>query len=329
MGGDDAEKNLTRFFDLFQSFRSNSEPIDDCQLFLVGCTSGRCSVRVLSRFQSFIAPSFYSLPKRERFDIARAYCCTTLLGHCLDPSIFKILIRENMTLVSDDVAQSSQWGASILHTVAIALGRTCKTAASVPDMQYQVQITEWQKTVCEVVGLSQPGELHFVEDVRQGHSPSIDTLVSNPEWVGTPLLSVLKSICLEDFIEVKADNGGLQDLWVLVSSIALRGWLEQMLNCGVSLIEYGQKEKEIFKGLALASRGDLTFTLTVSLWSKEKQAYFKESYLAYLLDFDVGNCPDAWILYWKFGVGNGISVPENTRQMQSASTPSLPGAWVD
>lgn len=304
------------------------ETSDDCRLFFHGCTRGTFNLEILDHFQRRAAPSFYHLPSQRRLEFARAYSCTSLPGNHPNTDTLRFIIRKDRTLQVDDISSSIHCGHSILHTVAISYSRVFRRARTSATELNKEQLVQWQRMAGHVIKMSTIESLHHIESVRHTYSRFANSLVAVKDWVGTPLISLLKGSFLEDFLGRKARVDKVPELmrtWQSMVSFPLLQWLSELLRCGVDLLGYGRREHDIWTNTMLNPARRLDFEVTFSRWSDSQKVYVPDCLSVCLLGFDYGPAPKDWALHWEVGSQEIHEV----MQVVLPNTHPVPGAWVD
>jgi len=281
---------------------------------------------VISALQRLVAPSLHSLPARDRLELARAYCCISLPGDHPDPGIVKYLLKGSESLLPIDILRSMWEGFSIIHTIAISFGRACRTVAGLTKGLGGKQLALWRRFAADIIALSKPFMLHYVEKVHHKYTVEICPQVSKAEWAGTPLLSLLKGCSLDCFDGSGADLARVNNAWQRVTSFALAGWLERLTMCGINLGEYGKKEKEIFDQKPQGTEESYSFALAFSQWVASEQKHTSLALVAHLQSFEYGFDLADWSLSWEIAA---CSREEERPQDLLDAAIIVPGAWVE
>ncbi|KAK3346549.1 hypothetical protein B0T25DRAFT_552263 [Lasiosphaeria hispida] len=316
---------------LLRLFGHSPYPEDDYCFFLLGCSSGRYDLTVISALQRLVAPSLHSLPARDRLELARAYCCISLPGDHPDPGIVKYLLRGGESLLPTDVLQSVWEGFSIIHTTAISFGRACRTVTGPTKGLGGKQLVRWRRFAADIITLSKPFMLGYVEKVHHKYAVEICPQVSKADWVGTSLLSLLKGCSLDCFDGSGADLARAKDAWQQVTSFTLAGWLERLTSCGIDLGEYGKKEKEIFDQRPQGMEESYSFALSFNQWVASEQKHTSLMLVARLQSFGYGFDLADWCLVWEMDDQRTAACSRQEEKPQDLPDSALlvPGAWVE
>lgn len=316
---------------LFQRSDRNPYPEDDYRFFLLGCCSGGCDLAVVSAFQRLVASSLYSLPARNRLELARAYCCVSLSGNHPDSGIVKYLIKGDKSLLYADMSQSIWEGLSIIHTIAISFGRVYRMVGGSTKRCGGERLAQWRQLAANAIALSKPFMLHYVETVHNNYSVEVCQQAPKGEWVGTPLLSLLKGCSLDWFEGPGGDLVRVKEMWQHITSFALAGWLERLTSCGIDLGEYGREEKGIFNQAVGRMAGSFSFALSFGYWDASEQKHVSRSLVAQLRGFEYGSDLADWFLVWEIDGQSATATcgPKNGSQLLPDAELAIPGAWVE
>jgi hypothetical protein len=181
-------------------------------------------------------------------------------------------------------------------------------------------VDTWNSLAREIISASAVDELHTVEECE----------ISNGEWktswIGTPLLSLFLGFTTR-----------VRESWTDGLNFTLRNWLEQLNECGIDLLQYGQRE-QAYLSRRIAETGfgfQATFTLTYCKQPME------------LREIKFGPEPEDWVMFWGLDVFQmaGDFFEMVVEQQQRASLPTykllkerahsstarsrMPGGWVD
>ncbi|KAJ9150296.1 hypothetical protein NKR23_g3788 [Pleurostoma richardsiae] len=266
-------ENRRSLMQLFGQYRSTDE-MSPSELM---ASLGRDYVPAL--FHPFIEtfwPSYYSIPGRERFRIARRAMKYTHTGRF--PDRFRQSICNDGIITTVDLKESATEGHSLIHTGVLAYGRE---VAQPRHFQYNSE-SELQVLLKDLVAKADTDDLHHVEEVDLQHiedfgGPPGYRLVTS--WTGTPLASLLHAICLYfTASELLCEH--------------LELWLGILKEGGVDLVEYGTKEKEILQHQRSDDNGCPAALVRLRIGDSSSIRW------SYVRDFSFGPNPEDWSLCW-------------------------------
>ena len=174
--------------------------------------------------------------------------------------------------------------------------------------------------------------LHMAEHV--GYQYSIDTgnLACEADWVGTPLLSMLRGSVAQAFWVRNTESKPFKKQWEEWQSVlahTLGYWLTELMELGVDLREYGRREWEILYSMAGERVGALEFMWVSSWWSNLTETTLTTYLPVRLCQFRFGASPSQWSLSWEIDVellsGDFWGVVERDTVVHTR----IPGQWVD
>ncbi|SPO07598.1 uncharacterized protein DNG_10293 [Cephalotrichum gorgonifer] len=207
---------------------------EDCRFLLYWCSWGPVDVATVRQFQKEVAPDYFSLLPEQRLQAARAYCLSGRCGHHPDATVFTFLIGRdidtNYILDTDDAC-------SLVHSIAIAFGRTHRQAMEWPTERNAEREFRWFHLLSRVLKRSQQ-TLHVVEHVGYQYSIDVGNLICEGGWVGTPLLSMLRGSVAQAFWVGDTKSKPFKKLWEEWQSVlasALGHWLTDLVELGVDL----------------------------------------------------------------------------------------------
>ncbi|KAF9876749.1 hypothetical protein CkaCkLH20_05595 [Colletotrichum karsti] len=226
-----------RLLDLFLEYRSSIDSIEIPKLFdYLGDWS--IDDDCLRAFQGWFMPEYHGLPLRVRAEAVRRACFSEVQSS----NTVRFLLDSNTKQgISRGVIDSSaKSGLSIVHSVALALGRRCALDV-LPSYQKssiwgRLFNMNWEYLIGSVVMATSEKVLHGVETVE----PCYDFDVA--PWRGSPLISVVGgTLC-----QMRSSARSVHNHLDLVLQGTLRSWLSELNECGIDLLKYGMREKEVF-----------------------------------------------------------------------------------
>ena len=314
--------------DVFQGFEANSTTVESCGFLIYGCSVETNDFDLISQFQKRAAPLYFTLPDQQRLQAVRAYCFSGYDSPHPDAEVFRFLFREDKILQPMDLQTSLHDGYSLIHSAAIAFGRANRSIQTA-ILKSKVNQLAWKPLIRQIVSWARKANLlHLVELV--GHSYSICTpdLVSAEEWIGTPLLSLLKGCLIDEYRGGTTGICSVRKLFKeheLVMQRTLREWLVVLAWCGVDLAHYGQQEVDFFASNPLSFK----FKVSYSRRRLVQEDLLKEALLIRLCRLECGNAPEDWHLHWVVDIDGDRLAGDfwRTVEQESKEFRSMPGMW--
>lgn len=224
---------------LFESYLQDPEYIPVERLFDMSGQYGQSSLRA---FKTKFMKNYYNRPARDRFEAFR-------LGSFIEPSGSMLLefLDEKGVISADDVRSSTRERISVLHSVAVALGRRLPDETiphrRPPYFQYRIYHEYWAELVGKVALHCGSKDLHVLEEITPWDRDPV------PVWRGTPLTSVIGgTLCY-----LAPDYPFYY--WDVVFQASLQKWILQLQNAGVDLVSYGQEELRLLHDFDTGIKG--------------------------------------------------------------------------
>lgn len=280
------------------------------------------------QFQQEVAPDYFSLPLEQRLQAARAYCLSGWSRRHPDATVFTFLVGRDID--SDCGFNTDDW-CSLAHSIAIALGRTHREAMNSPTRCNAERERRWFLLLSRVLEKGQQ-RLHIVEHVGYQYSINVGNLACGGDWVGTPLLSMLRGSVAQAFWVDNTKSELFKKQWEEWQSVlvhTLRSWLTQLMELGVDLEKYGRREREILFSMAGERVAALDFKWVSSWWSDLIETTVTTDLPVRLCRLRFGASPPEWSIEWEIDVellsGEFWEVVEREVVVHTR----VPGQWVD
>lgn len=290
----------------------------------------------LRYFQNIASPRFFEASKIDLLRTAKIYTLASRPKHHSHPDVLKFLLGLSQADKVYKALKSTQGRGSLLHIAAVGLTRYCRGsrptfAGSPTHVEDKEAAGKWRRLCCALIRTAREGELYHIDhfqldDIMKGYSRTRPT-----EWKGSLLLSVLQALFLDDFAASSSQPGKdstKSQPWYHLLSLTPRDWLEQIIEAGVDLRCYGQRESRLFAAQRNVNIGCLDFIVWSSSWSPLHRAFIEKSLPVRLIDFKYGSLVHEWIFYWEIDVEKLLG--EFWHAVDSAMSYSQPpGAWVE
>lgn len=232
-------------------YSSNPDYAISVKILLIGCCTGVPDLGKLSSLQNIAAPRLFKESKTYLLSIAKIYILASHSQRNPSPDVIKFLIglRREDKLV--EALESTQGRGCLLHILAIGVIRYHRelrpTFAGLPTTEeFNKESEKWKTLCCAIARTSRQEELYHTEnfkldDYMKGYSRTRPT-----EWTGSPLISVLQVLFLDDFTapsrQPYSNDRRPQHFYRgLFSTVNI--WLEQIVAAGVDLEHYGERER--------------------------------------------------------------------------------------
>lgn len=321
---------------MFMKYSRNPDYATSLKIFLVGCCAGVPNVPKLHYFQHIAAPRFFENSKTYLLRIAKIY---TLASHSMrhpHPDVLKFILGLSQADKLVDALESTQGRGCLLHIAAVGLTRYHRDsrptfAGSPNSTEFRRDAEKWKSLCCALIRTSRRGELYYIDhfkldDIMKGYSRTRPT-----EWNGSPLLSVLQALFLDDFgaSSYQPDsNCTMSQPWYHSLLLTVRIWLEQIVTAGVDLEQYGQRESKLLTAQRRVNIGCLDFVRWTSSWSSQHRAFTESSLPVRLVDFKYGSLVHEWIFHWEIDVEELVGEFWHAVELE-AFYPQPPGSWVE
>ena len=302
---------------------------EDCAFLLYGSSRGPNNLAAIRQFQQEVAPQYFDLPMEQRLEAGRAYC---LSGHSRrhpDAAMFEFLISGAADIQLGEHTFCHVEGYSLIHSIAISLGRTYREGLKCPAKCDTEREGRWLRLLGRALGEPRRQTIHLVEHVRDQYSIDVGKLPFETDWIGTPLLSVLQGCVAESLWDSNMGADPLKQQWKEWQSIlacTLEKWLTYLSGIGVDLAEYGRLEQEILSSMA----GDaLDFTWASSWWSVSDQATVTKRLPVRLRRLEFDTRPSGWLLVWDLDIEKLAGEFWGLIEEEAVVYTRIPGQWVD
>lgn len=280
------------------------------------------------QFQQEVAPDYFNLPLEQRLQAARAYCLSGCCRRHPDATVFTFLIGRD---IDTDYGLDTDDGYSLVHSIAIALGRTHRDTMNCPTRCNAERERRWFILLSRVLERGQQ-TLHIFEHVGYQYSIDAGNLACEGDWVGTPLLSMLRgSVAQASWVSnTKYEPFKKQwGEWQSVLVYTLGYWLTELMELGVDLEKYGRREREMLFSMAGERVAALDFKWVSCWWSDSIETTVTTDLPVRLCRLRFGASPSEWSIEWEIDVellsGEFWGVVERETVVHT----SVPGQWVD
>ncbi|KAK1716521.1 hypothetical protein BDP67DRAFT_510006 [Colletotrichum lupini] len=301
-------------------------------------------------FQREFLQDYYQLPLRERVEAVRLGVFTAQTDYT-----YRGLLRQDLTVTSEDVSGSAEVGFSLVHSAATALGKKLAEEMLYGDIigreddeadedgdeyeferkfmvRYHPYNGGWRYAFTDTLRVADREHIHGIETVVPWDWYRV------PVWTGTPLLSVIGgALC-------RISPALPWDEWDEIFRTVLRQWLRDLRSVGVDLLQYGREETRILNsttsadlrgafgaGAIAGSRRHVRNPLkTRESWMEHVDEIHSKSDLYWIpirvVGFDYGPKLRDWRLWWapEFEVfaADFWKLVDRPRQV-------MPGSWFE
>jgi hypothetical protein len=283
--------------------------------------------------QKYFLPKYDNVPMRDRLEAVRQGAF-----NLRDPSTFRFLLTgdKHRPIPTETVRISIQEKISVVHSVAIALGKRYPTVVEPPVKKVWPTMCHCSPAWCTLVSEAIEGmrmqDLHSIETVTPWSTEHI------PVWTGTPLVSLIGGA-----LSYLAPRLSMVS-WDKVLRETLFQWLQTLQDAGVDLFQYGQREAGVFLAIDEV-RGAFDGDAIAASRMLIRPAMAPESEDAWimglghvkemqeqnwipirLVQVDFGRDPEDWRLWWapEFEI-----FAEEFWKMATRPVYRMPGSWVD
>lgn len=271
-------------------------------------------------FRRTIMKDYYDWPLSERLEAVRMGSFNLRRT----PALIELL-KNDERITESDVAASVREKVSLVHSVAVALGKRYSDAVMTSSEPFYINPSRlftdyWSILVTDVARASLPEHLHSIERVTPWDDYGV------PSWEGTPLVSLVGGVLchISEFDKTE---------WNHVIQEVLKMWLECLADAGVDLDQYGKKEsrawesacKGAFDGVWRSStcmRMDQRTLTTNPLKSKDNKPWIPMRFTA----LSYGARPEDWRIWWAPDVEAWAGEFWETA-LQPMSR--MPGEWIE
>ncbi|KAH6967893.1 hypothetical protein BKA56DRAFT_622758 [Ilyonectria sp. MPI-CAGE-AT-0026] len=282
------------------------------------------------------APLFFDQPMHMLLHAARRYVLESQVRQHPLPDVMMFLLAQKQPYELGRIVYSNESRRYFLHTVAIGFARYRRDYRDRPTIsaRYEGQkdkegFKKWSEMVRSILRSSTADELYYEEHIRLERPIRADSRIVLPEWTGTPLVSVLRTVFLEHFparlthVEIHRPR-----FWQKAVSSVTKQWLQHVYDGGVDLMHYGKREQEIMARRRWTEPKCGDFTMITSRWSATKQIRVEESLPIFLGSFKYGATAEDWLFDWQVDVEK-LAGEFWWTVISDNDCPEMPGAWVD
>ena len=235
-------------------------------LIAVRCLSAHRSAIDFKKFRDWLFPEYEDFSLLCRALIARTMVLLNLYWEGFEGKALLLSLSSNGTISQEMVAMSASEGISLFHTVSIAFA-TQSCSLYMTDCQE----SDLEPALRDLVRMSD--DIHHRESIFcTDNVRAFSRVGGEKEWIngdsgwcwtpGTLLITIMRVAATRGSSVIPNPFASRRRLWHRKLDQVIRRWLNVLLECGIDLKVYGEREHSVIFG---KSPGDDSLTTSVPL----------------------------------------------------------------